>query len=82
MGYRIGLKEKRRKLLEKELDRMIPLLIGLGAKKVILFGSLATDNVTRSSDLDLFIVMDTDMRYIRFADRVPQWIFLCIHLMR
>lgn len=49
---------------------MVPLLIGLGAKKVILFGSLATGGVTRSSDLDLFIVMDTDRDFMSRIDEI------------
>ncbi len=62
--------EKRKQRLEGELERVLPKIIELGAQKVILFGSLATGNVGRASDIDLIIVKDTDKR---FMDRLDEF---------
>ncbi len=70
MGYKIGLREKRKKVLEEELKRIVPILVELGAKKIVLFGSLATGSVTKSSDLDLFIVMDTEKDFMSRIDDI------------
>jgi len=70
MPLKIGLKTRRKKMLEQELKRIIPILIKLGAEKIILFGSLAKGNVHKSSDFDLFIVMDTDKDFMERLDEV------------
>ncbi|MGB9607137.1 MAG: nucleotidyltransferase domain-containing protein [bacterium] len=70
MPYKIGLKEERRKRLEEELNRMLPLIIKSGVKKVILFGSLAKGVVHKGSDIDLVIVKDTKKR---FLDRLDEY---------
>jgi len=72
MPFRLGLAEKRKSLLEKELERIIPLLINLGAKKVILFGSLSVGKVHRSSDIDLIIVKDSNQRFLDRLDEFYQ----------
>ena len=56
MAFRMGLSEKRKEVLEKELERILPLLIKLGVKKVILFGSLSGGKIHQSSDIDLLVV--------------------------
>ena len=52
------LKKSRKKELKKELGRIVKQLVKLGAKKVILFGSLAKDEVRMSSDIDLVVVLE------------------------
>ena len=51
------LRHQRKNLLEIELGRQRNRLIKLGAKKIILFGSLVSGQVERWSDLDLLVVM-------------------------
>ena len=68
MAFRTGLAEKRKGALEKELERIIPLLINLGAKKVILFGSLSAGKVHRSSDIDLVVVRESSERFLDRPD--------------
>ncbi len=53
-------KEKRKKLLEKNLNKILKSLIDLGAKKVYLFGSYLRGDIDLSSDLDFFIVMPNE----------------------
>nr|MDO8079382.1 nucleotidyltransferase domain-containing protein [Candidatus Freyarchaeota archaeon] len=50
-------KERRRARLESSLDSIVSQLKGLGALKIILFGSLARGEVDVHSDLDLFVLM-------------------------
>jgi predicted nucleotidyltransferase len=69
MPFKIGLKEERLKKLERELERIIPVLIQNGVKKIILFGSLAKGNIHKGSDIDLIIVKETNKR---FMDRLEE----------
>ena len=50
-------KEKRRKLLERNLKRITKQLRDMGAIRLMLFGSYGQRQVTRHSDLDLIAVM-------------------------
>ena len=59
----------RRRVLEEELARILPLIIDVGVSKVILFGSLAEDALRSASDLDLMLVKETDER---FVDRLSE----------
>lgn len=66
--------EERKHILEEELKRIVGLLIkGYSPDKIILFGSLATDNIHKWSDIDLLIIKETDKR---FLDRLHE-----VHLM-
>jgi uncharacterized protein len=59
------LPQARRALLEKELKRYLPILQNhYSLHKVILFGSLASDQIEEWSDLDLVIVAETDKRFL------------------
>ncbi|MCD5416195.1 nucleotidyltransferase domain-containing protein [Candidatus Bipolaricaulota bacterium] len=61
---------ERETLLERELNRILDLLIGeYQPEKVILFGSLAQENVGIWSDLDLIVVKETGKR---FLDRIGE----------
>ncbi|MGB9627377.1 MAG: nucleotidyltransferase domain-containing protein [Thermodesulfobacteriota bacterium] len=70
MAIKFGLAEKRKEVLKKELERIIPLLIELGVKKIILFGSLPTGKVHRSSDIDLLIVQESNQRFLNRLEEV------------
>jgi len=70
MGFRIGLAKKRKEGLERELDRLVPEIIKLGAQKIILFGSLSSNEIHKTSDIDLIIVQNTKKR---FLDRLDEF---------
>ncbi len=56
----------RKQQLEAELERCLELLIDHGPpKKVILFGSMAQDDVNEWSDIDLIIVEETDLPFLK-----------------
>lgn len=57
----------RHALLEAELPALVRSLVALGAKRVVLFGSLARGDVRSTSDIDLLVVLDMPGR---FADRL------------
>lgn len=50
--------------LEKELGRIVESLRGLGAKKVILFGSYARGRADLFTDLDLMVVWDDPRPFV------------------
>jgi predicted nucleotidyltransferase len=64
MGYKIGLSQKRKQKLEAELQRIILDIIKLGVEKIILFGSLSSGDVHKSSDIDLIIVKKTEKKFL------------------
>lgn len=70
MAALLSSKENRQRLLEKELERILPEIKQLGVKKVILFGSLVSGPITRTSDIDLIIVKETEKR---FLDRLDEF---------
>lgn len=72
MPFRLGLGAERRKALEKELERIVPLLIELGVRKIVLFGSLSAGKAHRSSDIDLLIVRESDLRFLDRSDELRQ----------
>lgn len=57
-------REKHLKALWREAHRMAQEAAGLGACRVILFGSLASKTAGLFSDLDLLIEMETDLGFI------------------
>lgn len=54
----INAKATREKELTEELNRIIKQLININVQKVILFGSLATGNITMGSDIDCIALFD------------------------
>ncbi|MEF8824267.1 MAG: nucleotidyltransferase domain-containing protein [Desulfohalobiaceae bacterium] len=65
-------REERRKRLEQELDRLVKLLAARrDVHRVILFGSLASGNVGKRSDLDLVIISDSERS---FFDRLQEFL--------
>lgn len=59
---------QRKQRLQAELDRIVQVLAGLGARKVILFGSLARGAVRPDSDLDLIVIYDTAASFMARLD--------------
>jgi predicted nucleotidyltransferase len=58
--------KKRQRLLQKELARWKPLLIKhFNPEKIILFGSLPNQAVHEWSDVDLVIIQQTDLPFIK-----------------
>jgi uncharacterized protein len=54
----------RRKLLEGELDRWLPLLIEhLKPERILLFGSLMNKRLHEWSDIDLVIIQQTELPF-------------------
>jgi len=56
---------ERQALLECELERIVLVLRQMGAQRVILFGSVARERVGAWSDLDLIVVLDSDLPFIK-----------------
>ena len=63
MGFTMDDGTERRKRLETELPRIVEALKEKGARKIILFGSLARGDVGPISDLDLIVVLETEMSF-------------------
>lgn len=74
MGFRIGLAEKRKEKLEEELNRMIPKIISFGVEKIIVFGSLISGNLHKSSDIDLILVRKTQKRFLDRLDEIYNYL--------
>ena len=67
--------EQRAQQLEETLHRILGALkTHYAPEQVIVFGSLASGNVTETSDLDLLIVKNTDKR---FFDRIREVVKIC-----
>jgi predicted nucleotidyltransferase len=67
--------QRRLQQLEENLSRILGALKTYYApEQVIVFGSLASGNVTDTSDLDLLIVKNTDKR---FFDRIREVVKIC-----
>jgi predicted nucleotidyltransferase len=54
----------RRRALKSELIRVVEELKKAGVKRIILFGSLAKDDIGPASDIDLLVVQETKKRFI------------------
>ena len=65
-----GLAEIRKRKLINELNRLIPKIIKLDVEKIILFGSLVTKEIHKTSDIDLIIVKRIDKK---FLDRLDEF---------
>jgi predicted nucleotidyltransferase len=58
-------RSKRQALLERELERIVQVLRQVGAQRIILFGSAAREDVAAWSDLDLIVVLHSDLPFIK-----------------
>ena len=68
MPIKIGLKEKQKIRLEHELEGVVPILIEM--EEIAFFGSLAKGNVNKASDLDIFVVMETEKPFLEKVEDV------------
>jgi len=63
--------EKRQAMLYSELQRWLPLLIeSLAPERIILFGSLNRGQVTEWSDIDLVIIQDTNLPFLKRIQQI------------
>ncbi|NPV29935.1 MAG: nucleotidyltransferase domain-containing protein [Firmicutes bacterium] len=51
-------------LLRSEVARLTEELCRLGAKKIVLFGSLARGRLDLFTDIDLLVVMESDLPFV------------------
>ena len=58
-------RSKRQALLERELSRIVQVLRQVGVQSIILFGSAARDDISAWSDLDLIVVLHSDLPFIK-----------------
>ena len=66
-----SVEEKRQALLHNELQRWLPLLINFfDPERIILFGSLNRGQVTEWSDIDLVIIQDTNLPFLKRIQQV------------
>ncbi len=56
---------ERQELLERELERITQALRAVGAQRVVLFGSAAREKIGAWSDLDMIVVLDSDLPFIK-----------------
>jgi len=63
-------KAERRALLVEETERIVAQLRGLGASKVILFGSVARGEANAHSDLDFIVVMPGEQGFAYWSCRL------------
>ncbi|RLC92318.1 MAG: nucleotidyltransferase domain-containing protein [Chloroflexi bacterium] len=56
---------QRQALLEHELERAVRILRKVGARLIVLFGSVARGEVAAWSDLDLIVVLDSDLPFVK-----------------
>lgn len=61
---------QRKSSLAKEIERIIPILKGMGAEKIVLFGSFLKNRVNPGSDLDIIVVLDTDKKFLDRLDEI------------
>lgn len=63
--------ERRKEILEKELKRIVDIIIRqYSPQKIILFGSLSSGRIHEWSDIDLVIIKDTKDRFIERLHKV------------
>ncbi len=65
MQYWQDQRSRRQALLERELERIVRVLRGVGARLIVLFGSAARGEIAAWSDLDLIVVLDSDLPFIK-----------------
>ncbi len=58
-------RSKRQALLERELERIVQVLRQMGVQRIILFGSAAREEITVWSDLDLIVVLDSSLPFVK-----------------
>jgi predicted nucleotidyltransferase len=67
---------QRKAHLEQALDRILQILITqYQPEKIILFGSMATGNVTDWSDLDLVVIKETSLPFLQRPVSVNYFVY-------
>jgi len=56
---------ERQMLLERELTRIVQVLREMHAQRIVLFGSLGREEIGVWSDLDLIVVLASDLPFIK-----------------
>lgn len=56
---------ERRALLERELERIVQVLRDMKTQRIVLFGSLGRGEIGEWSDLDLIVVLDSELPFIK-----------------
>jgi predicted nucleotidyltransferase len=56
---------ERQALLDRELERIVEALRQMDAQLIVLFGSAARKDIGAYSDLDLIVVLDSDLPFIK-----------------
>jgi len=56
---------ERQELLDRELERIIRVLRQMEAQLIVLFGSVAREEIGACNDLDIIIVLDSDLPFIK-----------------
>ena len=71
MGADVQVTEERRNLLERELDRYLHILTTQSdPEQIIVFGSVASGEVTAWSDIDLVIVQRTSLPFLKRSRQI------------
>jgi predicted nucleotidyltransferase len=66
-----SIEEKRQAMLYNELQRWLPLLINsLAPERIILFGSMNRGQVTEWSDIDLVVIQNTNLPFLKRIQQV------------
>ena len=58
-------RQERKRLLDEELKRLVAELKKMGAQRILLFGSMAQDKGDLNSDIDLMVVLGSDLPFIK-----------------
>jgi predicted nucleotidyltransferase len=70
VGYTLRRDEERTRRLEREIERIVPILSSHGVEKIVLFGSLSRGDAGPASDLDLIVVQRTEKRFLDRIDDI------------
>ena len=65
----IKLKKERENKIKEEIDRIKKILPNMNIEKAILFGSSARDEIGICSDIDLVIIMKTNLKFLDRLDK-------------
>lgn len=71
---------ERHALLERELKRITLALREIGVQRIVLFGSVARERINAWSDLDLIVVLDSDLPFIKRLEKLYDQIKPCVGL--
>jgi len=58
-------RQERKRLLEAELKRLVAGLKKMGAQRILLFGSMVQDKSDLNSDIDLLVVVQSDLPFVK-----------------